>query len=152
MIRFVRTLRFAFLLTFVTAVTGAGWMGSSSAAVVESLPVVELSLEWEGASDNGDGTYVNLFAVTLTNTSPDALWNLDLILVDAKPHIDLAARSGLGVDVIAPGETLSLIWRVDSPMRLTPGLSNRLVAIFAGEADVGARLRQQVAVQFMGGR
>ncbi len=152
MIRFVRTLRFAFLLTFVTAVMGAGWMGSSSAAVVEPLPVVELSLEWEGASDNGDGTYVNLFAVTLTNTSSDALWNLDLILVDAKPHIDLAARSGLGIDVIAPGETLSLIWRVDSPMRLTPGLSNRLVAIFAGEADVGARLRQQVAVQFMGGR
>jgi hypothetical protein len=151
-IRFVRVLRFAFFLTFATAVTGAAGMGSTSAAVVEPLPVVELSLQWERASDNGDGTYANLFAVTLTNTSPGVLWNLELILVDARPHVDLAARSGLGVDVIAPGETLSLTWRVDSPMRLTPALSDHLVAIFAGEADAGAGLRQQVAVQFVGGR
>jgi hypothetical protein len=123
-----------------------------NAVVAGAPPVVELSLDWEGASDNGDGTYGNLFAVTLTNTSQSVLWNLDLILVDAKPHIDLSAPTGLGVDVIVPGESVSLSWRVDSPIRLTPALSERLVAIFAGQADDDAGLRQQVDVRFVGGR
>jgi hypothetical protein len=96
------------------------------------LPVVELSLEWEGASDNGNGTYANLFAVTL--------------------HIDLSAGSRLGVDVIGPGETLALTWHVDSPVRLTPRLAGHLVTIFAGEADDAAGARRQIDVRSTGGR
>ena len=152
MIKYARALRLALLVTFGLAAGNAALNGGANAVKAGPLPVVEMSLDWEGASENGDGTYGNLFAVTLTNASPSVLWNLDLILVDAKPHIDLSAPSGLGVDVIVPGESLSLSWRVDSPMRLTPALSARLVAIFAGQADDDAGLRQQVVVRFVGGR
>jgi hypothetical protein len=128
-IGFVRALRFALFIAAGSALGSAVWIGQPGVATAEPAPAVELSLEWVSASDNGNGTYSNLFDVRLTNASQSVLWDLDLTLVAAKPHIDLATGSVLSVDVIGPDETLSLSWSIDSPE-----LEHRLL----GKAEPGS--------------
>jgi hypothetical protein len=146
-IGFVRALRFALFIAAGSALGSAVWIGQPGVATAEPAPAVELSLEWVGASDNGDGTYANLFDVRLTNASQGVLWGLDLTLVAAKPHIDLATGSVLSVDVIGPDETLSLNWSIDSSARLSPALADHLVPILTGAADDGAGDRRKVIVR-----
>jgi hypothetical protein len=146
-IGFVRALRFAFFIAAGSALGSAVWVGQPGVAMAEPVPAVELSLEWVSASDNGDGTYANLFDVRLTNASQSVLWDLDLTLIAAKPHIDLATGSVLSVDVIGPDETLSLSWSIDSSARLSPALADHLVPILTGAADDGAGDRRKVNVR-----
>lgn len=147
MIGFVRALRFALFIAAGSALGSAVWIGQPGVATAEPAPAVELSLEWVSASDNGNGTYSNLFDVRLTNASQSVLWDLDLTLVAAKPHIDLATGSVLSVDVIGPDETLSLSWSIDSSARLSPALADHLVPILTGAADDGAGDRRKVTVR-----
>jgi hypothetical protein len=146
-IGFVRALRFALFIAAGSALGSAVWIGQPGVATAEPAPAVELSLEWVSASDNGNGTYSNLFDVRLTNASQSVLWDLDLTLVAAKPHIDLATGSVLSVDVIGPDETLSLSWSIDSSARLSPALADHLVPILTGAADDGAGDRRKVTVR-----